>query len=64
MKLTDLKTKYKSYKNILTVLESGDIKDERYKLLIRTLKVQDVEAMQKFVKELENYGVQYLYEKN
>lgn len=64
MKLTDLKSKYKSYKSILTILESGDIKDERYKLLIKSLKVEDVEIMQKFVKECENYGIQYLYEKN
>lgn len=59
-KLTEIKTKYKSYKNILTILESGDIHDPRYKLLIKSLKTDDVEVMQKFVKKCENYGINYL----
>ena len=64
MSLQRTKQQYKSFKNICTILESGDIHDDRYKLLIRSLKVDDVEKMRTFVHRAEDLGIQYLYESN
>jgi hypothetical protein len=62
--LNQIKEKYKSFKNILTIIESGDIHDKRYKLIIASLTVEQLEGMQRFVYECENYGIQYLREWN
>ena len=64
MSLQRTKQQYKSFKNICTILESGDIHDERYKLLIRSLRVDDVEQMRAFINKAEDLGIQYLYESN
>jgi hypothetical protein len=46
-------TKYKSFKNIIQIIENGDIKDERYKLIIRSLTVEQVMEMKKFIQFME-----------
>lgn len=55
---------YKSYRNIFDILESGDIKDERYRLLIKALKIEDVEKMREFINYCEDTGVQYVKNTN
>jgi hypothetical protein len=46
-------TKYKSFKNIIEIIENGDIKDPRYKLIIRSLTVEQVMEMKKFIQFME-----------
>ena len=51
------KKQYKSFKNILTIIESGDIHDKRYQLIIKSLTIQDVESMRHFVQDAEDKGI-------
>lgn len=54
------KQQYQSFKNMLSIIESGDIHDPRYKLLINSLEVDQVIKMMDFVREAEDKGIQML----
>lgn len=60
MKLT--KEKYQSFKNIINIIESGDIHDKRYKLLIESLTIKDLDEMRQFIAQAEDYGIHLLKE--
>ena len=45
--------KYKSFKNIIEIIETGNIHDPRYRLIIEGLEVDQVIEMQKFVRAME-----------
>jgi hypothetical protein len=64
MNLKKTREKYKSFKNIINIIESGNIKDPRYKLIIEGLTIEDVDNMKRFIYECENYGIQYLTQSN
>ncbi len=62
-KIKNYQQRYKSCKNILEILESGDVNDPRLKMLM-LMSIEEVEAIQEFVKQCEDLGFQYLYESN
>lgn len=57
MSYTKIKQLYRSTKNIVEILESGDIHDERYKMLIKTMEVDQARKMANFVRACEDIGI-------
>lgn len=57
MQLTKTQQMYISQKRILDILESGNIHDERYKLLLQGLTVEDVIKMREFIAFCEDTGI-------
>lgn len=55
--------KYKSYLNIIEIIESGNVLDARYKLLINSLNVDDVLKMREFIAWCKDTGVNLTIEK-
>lgn len=51
-------SKYKSFKKILFIIETGDIHDNRYKLLIQVMNLSEVEFMRKFVEMYEQKRIE------
>ena len=64
MDIQRIKKMYKSYKDIFIILESGNIMDERYKLLLQGLTIEDVEKMREFINYCEDTGIQLTKEIN
>ena len=55
--LEKTKKLYISCRNILDILESGNIHDERYKLIIKSLQVEQAQKLQEFVAQCEDIGI-------
>lgn len=57
-------TKYNFCKKVVEIIESGNIHDPRYKLIIESLTVEHLEEIQKIVKaqEYDNEIKQKIYE--
>jgi hypothetical protein len=61
--LERIKKMYSSYSRIFDILESGDIFDERYKLLLKSLTIEEVEAMRTFMQVCQDRGIHLLVKK-
>jgi len=57
MELKQIREKYQSYTRMIEILESGDIFDERYKLLLSSLTIQDVDNMRQFIAWSKDHGI-------